>query len=107
MDKKLIPPSIANISAGVRTHLEDLPQNKIDAFAAEYERLAKKSSIAYLLIFLFGAHYAYVGKWGLFFLFMFTTGGCGIWFVIDLFRMPSIISDYNTELAYKIIRDIK
>jgi TM2 domain-containing membrane protein YozV len=107
MEKKLIPPSIANISAGVRTHLEELPQNKIDAFAADYERQAKKLPIAYILSLLLGAHYAYIGKWGMFILFWLTAGGCGIWFIIDLFRMSGIVNDYNQELAYKIIRDLK
>jgi TM2 domain-containing membrane protein YozV len=107
MEKKLIPPSVANISAGVRTHLEELPQNKIDAFAADFERQAKKVPIGYILLLLFGAHYAYVGKWGMFVLFWLSGAGCGIWFFVDLFRMSGIIQDYNSELAYKILRDLK
>tara|TARA_R110002167_G_scaffold220263_2_gene424869 strand:- start:815 stop:1009 length:195 start_codon:yes stop_codon:yes gene_type:complete len=50
----------------------------------------KSTGTAYLLfLFLFGTHYAYLGKWGLQFLFWFTFGGLGFWAFIDLHSLGS------------------
>ena len=54
--------------------------------------------IAYVLFFVAAAHYAYVNKWGTQILFWLTLGGLGIWWIIDIFRMPSIIEDFNDPI---------
>jgi len=59
---------------------------------------AKEVGIAYLFWFLLGAHYAYLGKWGLQILFWFTLGGLGIWALIDLFLIPGKVEDYNAVI---------
>ncbi|WP_299221861.1 TM2 domain-containing protein [uncultured Aquimarina sp.] len=63
----------------------------------------KSTGTAYLFyFFLFGTHYAYLGKWGLQFLFWFTFGGLGIWSLIDLFTMSDKIDNYNFPIFKKI-----
>lgn len=65
----------------------------------------KSKSTAYLMWFVLGSHYAYLGKFGLQILFWMTAGGVGIWAFIDLFRMPQMVSDHNLPL-YEELEDI-
>ena len=46
--------------------------------------MTKKRNIA-LLLWLFGLHRFYVGGKGV--LFIFTAGGCLVWWVLDLFAI--------------------
>lgn len=65
----------------------------------------KSTGTAYMLWFFLGAHYAYLGKWGVQFLYWITFGGVGIWALIDLFSMSGKISSHNS-LIYQKIGDI-
>lgn len=62
----------------------------------------KSTGVAYLFWFLLGAHYAYLGKWGLQILYWITLGGLGIWALIDLFTMPGKVNAYNRPLFDEI-----
>lgn len=62
----------------------------------------KSTGTAYVCWFFFGAHYLYLGKWGLQFLYWFTLGGLGIWCVIDLFLIPSKVDKYNLLITQQI-----
>lgn len=75
------------------------------------ESKLRSLGIAYLLLFIAGAHYAYLNKWGTQILFWITFGGLGIWWLIDIFRVPSLIEDYNDpiidEIEYLELREIE
>lgn len=58
----------------------------------------KSSGSAYLFWFLLGAHYAYLGRWGVQILYWITLGGIGIWAIADLFRMKRLVTDYNAPI---------
>ncbi|HAQ70454.1 MAG TPA: TM2 domain-containing protein [Flavobacteriales bacterium] len=62
----------------------------------------KTSGNAYLFWFFLGAHYAYLGRWGLQLLYWFTLGGVGIWAIIDLFTMNSKVEDHNQPILEQI-----
>lgn len=62
----------------------------------------KSTGTAYLFWFFFGAHYAYMGKWGLQILYWFTLGGLGIWALIDLFTMSSKVDQHNAAIFRQI-----
>ncbi|MBL7559844.1 TM2 domain-containing protein [Olleya sp. YSTF-M6] len=62
----------------------------------------KSSGTAYLCWFFLGCHYAYLGKWGLQFLYWFTLGGVGIWCLIDLFHIPAKVSNHNMIISSQI-----
>lgn len=63
----------------------------------------KSTGTAYLLFFfLFGTHYAYLGKWGLQFLFWITLGGLGIWALVDLFTMSGKVNRHNAIIFQQI-----
>lgn len=63
----------------------------------------KSTGLAYVItLFLFGSHFAYLGKWGLQFLFWFTFYGVGVWFVIEMFLIPSRVEKHNALIAAQI-----
>ena len=62
----------------------------------------KSTGTAYLCLFFGGFHYAYLGNWGLQFLFWLTLGGFGLWWFIDLFHMPTKVNNYNMIITSKI-----
>lgn len=64
----------------------------------------KSTGIAYLCWFFIGLHYAYLGKWLYQVLFWITAGGLGIWWIIDLFHIPTKVERYNLQLAQEIER---
>ncbi|BDC98290.1 hypothetical protein PEPS_05710 [Persicobacter psychrovividus] len=59
------------------------------------------------LLIIFSAHYAYNGKWGMQILFWLTAGGLGVWWLIDIFRMSSIIKKYNDKQLANAIISVK
>lgn len=62
----------------------------------------KSTGTAYLFFLLLGAHYAYLGKWGLQILFWVTFGGAGIWWIIDLFTISGKVEKYNMPILHEI-----
>ena len=70
--------------------------------SADYHYLQsqmKSTGMAYVMWVLLGAHYAYLGRWGVQVLYWITLGGLGVWAVIDLFRIPGLVGDHNWEVA--------
>ena len=62
----------------------------------------KSTGIAYLCWFFIGVHYAYLGRWGLQILYWITAGGLGIWALVDLFHIPTKVTNYNLEVSRQI-----
>lgn len=62
----------------------------------------KSTGTAYLCWFFLGVHYAYLGKWGVQFLYWFTLGGLGIWMFIDLFHIPTKVNNHNMLISSQI-----
>lgn len=67
----------------------------------------RNRELTQILAFLLGFHYVYLGRWGLALIFWCTCGGCGLWWIIDVFRSPGLADDYNSEKAMEILRDLK
>ena len=66
--------------------------------------LKSEGSAYVFFFFLFGSHFAYLGKWGLQFLFWFTLGGFGVWGLIELFSIPNRVRDYNGPIYDELDR---
>ncbi len=96
-----------NLPATVRSELDTLPAQRQDEFVEEYSRKAKSRGPAYLLWFLVGGHYLYLGKWGIQFVFWLTLGGLLIWWLVDLVRIPGMIRDYNKDMAVDVLKNLK
>lgn len=104
----ILPASVANaIPTMVRNELGRLSAQKQAEFLEEYLRGAKSTGMGYVCWLLFGLHYAYVGRWGLQAAFWLTAGGGGLWAFIDLFRMPTIVANFNKDLATNVMRNLK
>lgn len=108
-EKKLyISNSLADsLPAMVKNELKNLSAQKQEEFVEEYRRKQKSVGMAYLCFLLLGLHYGYTGKWGLQLVFWFTGGGFLIWWFIDIFRIPGIISNYNKDTATDVMRNLK
>lgn len=91
---KSLPPTVQHTVA----QMDTVSQN---AFFNEYEKMKKKISLAYVAWFFIGFHYLYLKKVGVQFAFWATwfVGIGEIWWVVDLFRMPSIVSSCNEGIA--------
>ena len=108
VQKLYIPASIADsIPSMVKNELKNLSAQKQDEFVEEYRRKQKSVGMAYLCWLVFGLHYGYVGKWGLQIVYWLTAGGFFVWALVDLFRIPSIINNYNKDTATDVMRNLK
>lgn len=58
----------------------------------------KSKGSGYLFFFFFGAHFAYLGKWGTQFLFWFTLYGLGIWGLVELFLVGGRVDEHNRKI---------
>lgn len=108
MGNLILPPSLTReLPYAVTAQLADLPQEAQREFFEEYNRNARTTSIGYILhLLVFGTHYAYLNQWLLQFLYWFTAGGFGIWWFIDLFRIPSMIEAHNNKVADQTLRHV-
>ncbi len=67
--------------------------------------MKKDVGITYLLWFflgVFSAHRFYLGKTGTALLQMFTLGGLGVWLLIDVFLIPSMVREYNRNIDLEV-----
>ncbi len=97
---KHLPPSVQQVVASMD------PQTQ-NTFFNEYLKKRKRKSVGWILQLIpITWHYLYAGNVGLQFAFWFTGGGFGIWWLIDLFRMPSIIRGANERIARDAIQTI-
>lgn len=64
----------------------------------------KSAGTAYLCWF-FGLHYLYLEQPGLWLLFWVSLGGFGFWMLIDLFRIPSLVADFNRRARMAAARE--
>ena len=52
-----------------------------------------------LLAWFVGCHYFYFGRKWMNVLYLFTFGGCLIWALIELYRLPVMVDDANEKIA--------
>jgi TM2 domain len=85
-----------------------IAESKLDpklrkAFNRDFARRRKSLIAAYLAWFLLGWHYLYLGRIGLQFAFWFTLGGIGLWWLMDFFRLPGIVTRLNEDMARELM----
>ncbi len=86
--------------------LDDMDESAQLGFSEEFSRNKKSALLAFLLVGA-GLHYAYLGRVWLTLLFLFTMGGFGIWWLIDIFRVFGMVRDRNRSVAIQVLRDIQ
>lgn len=90
----------------IKSELEKHDQLFNTEFFKEYNRKSKSVLFAYLL-WLFGFHYLYMGKYLNQIIFTLTLGGLGIWWLIDFVRLRLIINDYNKDVEMNTMMKLK
>lgn len=103
----MIPQSILRqTNEIVYSKVEHLTDSQQSSFLSEFVRKRKSIGIAYVLWFFLGLHYAYLGKWGIQIVYWITLGGFFIWAFVDLFRIPSLVRDFNADLSTEVLKDV-
>jgi O-antigen/teichoic acid export membrane protein len=101
--------SISKLPASVGNVVARMDPTQQAAFFAEYEKNKKSLVVAYVLWIVFAVYYFYFRKPGLNILLwiaMMIVGIGTIWWIIDLFRMPSIRREYNANVARQALQTL-
>jgi len=89
----------------VLNRLNDFSETEKKAYFDEYKRKKKSVFVAYLCLIPLGWHYAYLKKWGLQALCIVSLWGFLIWWIIDWFRVPHLVSNFNKDLSIEILNN--
>lgn len=99
-------PLESSLPMAVRSSLAKTTPEAAQEFWELYARQKKDLTVAYLL-WVIGLHYAYLRKWGLLVVFWITLGGLLLWWLVDAFRLPGLVRNYNYNVALDIMAKIK
>lgn len=99
---------LRSLPISVRDTLPKLPREKQEQFLEEYRKRSKSIVIAYLRwIILPYQHYAYLEKNLQMVVYLLSVGGLGVWAIIDLFRIPGLVRQYNRDAARMALAEIQ
>ena len=73
------------------------------SISTDYNRRRKSKGVAYFAWLLLGWHYLYLRRVPLQFAFWFTAGGFLVWWVIDAFRIGSLVDRMNEDTARELM----
>ena len=90
-----------------RSAVSGLTDGQRRIFNHEYGQKRYRTPEAYALWLVFGLHYAYLNRWGMQVLFWITAGGFLVWWLVDLFCLPSIVRRKNADVANGIVSTIR
>ena len=96
-----VPKGIATIAR------EALSESVLKSWHKDYLRRRASLGMAYAAWLLLGWHYLYLGRVGVQFAFWVTLWGFIIWWLIDLFRVPSMVNRYNEDAARQLLFQYK
>ena len=95
------------LPSAVQASLSNMTDLEQAMFVEEYKRRKKSIGTAYLCWLVLGLDYGYLHKWGLQFFFWITLGGMFIWWLINFFTIPSMVRNYNKDIAVDVLRSQK
>ena len=93
----------------VQKALTDLPKDLAEEFIEEYLLKRKKTGLAYLFLLIpppFSGHYLYLQKPFTHIIYFLSIGGFFMWWLLDFFRLPSMVIEHNRKNARVILRKI-
>lgn len=101
--------AVRNLPVMIKREFANMNEFEQAEFMEEFRRKRKSVGKAYLASLL-SLHYAYVGRFGMTFVMwivgVLTLGiGVLIWWTIDLFRIPGIVRDKNSDIGVAVLRD--
>lgn len=59
------------------------------------------------LCWFFGLHYFYLGNPQRNLFYLMTAGGCFLWMLFDLYRLPSLVDERNAKIAEEVYEELK
>ena len=104
------------IPANLRKQIPEAVQRKVaamdeinqQAFLAEFRKKRKSAFLAFMFVMAIPSfHYFYLGRIWLQIVFWGTIGGFGIWWLVDLFRVGSLVREYNKTVAIDVLKDVQ
>lgn len=108
MSSKFLPKSATkHFPLFVKTALKSMTSNQQEDFFDEYNIRARSVPVAYLAHILLFTQYGYLEKWCWQVLFWITLGGYGFWWVAMLFVIPSMVHEYNNDIAINLLKEMK
>ena len=90
----------------VRHEITQRPEAHQQLFVGEYGGKRENLILTYLLWVVF-SHYAYLNSWRTTLLILGTLGGLAVWWLIDIFRIPRMVRNYNRDTAIAVLRPIR
>ena len=90
----------------VQSALSKMTDEQKKIFEAEYARRRKNTALYVVLAIIFPIQLVLLNRLGLQLAFWFTVGGLGVWYVIESFKTPGRVREYNDDVAKEIARDL-
>lgn len=85
---------------------QDLSTEEQLMLEQEFRKHKKSTWVAYVLWVFGGLYYGYLNRWKMQILHWVTLGGFGLWRFVDLFRIPSMVSQANQDKEVDIFSQI-
>lgn len=73
------------------------------------KRLPEKKKKLWIatLCWFFGLHYFYLGNPARNLFYLMTAGGCFLWMLFDLYRLPAMVDESNAKIAEEVYQELK
>jgi len=98
---------LSKIPATAKIETMAMRPDKQALFVEKYLRKSKDIFDTYLHWVIGGMHYSYLEENRKQWYYWLTLGGLLIWAVVDIFRIPAMVAQYNRNLAAGILREMK
>lgn len=89
----------------VQNRIVDFSPAERDAYVEMYNRNKKSVFTGYICLIPLGWHYAYLNKWGSQILCIITLWGFLPWWIVDWFRLPNLVKEYNADLSLRLLNN--
>ena len=96
-----------HIPITVKSTLAKMSNDEQAMFQSEFERKKKSTGVMVILAIFFPIQLFLLGEIALGVLFLFTWGGLGIWWIIEIFITPRRVRNYNKDIATEIVTDLR
>jgi hypothetical protein len=107
MSIEVKPSVLKKLPTTVKTALAKMSTEDQVMFQEEFQKRAKSTGLMVFLAIFFPIQLFVMGKMGLGFIFLFTGGGFGIWYLIEWFLTPKRVREINEDVATKTLTDMK
>jgi len=103
-----VDPKIMNRLSTMTQHMViQLTPKQQEGFWSQFAPQSKDPGTILLVSIFFPIQFFLLGKAGLGIAFLLTSGGCGIWWLVEIFAAKGRAIAYNDELAQRIMMMIK